>query len=486
MKSRIINSKTIVKTTEVKEFNEFYLAMMDKSETRTLLPLERDAIGTVEDCRKVESQLVQIFTKCMRRLSQLKLRIRIMRSQRGATRLMYKMLMSGRQNWQNAFYEVVGRVPTDREVRELMKLRSLVIKGKINHSSSTRVWIGKPGTDEKRPLNVPAIADRIIGKVILDVLGPLRERTFQRNSSGFRMGYDRIKAMIRLMNDLTETSRLKSVDVRKCFDRIPHDLLIKTIQKWKLPEGYTAWAISSLTAEIRNPETGEVTIAEMGTPQGGILSPLLCNEALDELDKEMSNQIYDRYADNILIAEEQLDRVKEYLKERQLEIKESAIDTLALGSSIIHLGCELILSEVKKLTVWYKRITPIYPPRPVKLLGKVRNVLPKLKADDPRRALAGLTGYFSGKGNIQLGAKLRSPYNGTEHWINPFDSESSKDDPKYLAWTGIALYGSNEWYASKTSWTKSNGITGKGTLTKYDHSLAQKIRSGGETIEGMR
>lgn len=444
---------------------------------------ESDANAKSEELRKEYSLVLEKFQKVVRRWSNLRLRIRIVKSEYTSRNLMWNILKKHIRQWELAFYHVVGRVPTDTEWKSVLKLRKWLLRGKVVHSDSTRVWIDKPGTEEKRPLNVPAISDRIIGKVILDVLSGRRERSFMRTSSGFRVGYDRIKAMIRLMNNLTESKELISADIRKCFDRISHAQLTAIVKRWGLPRGYEQWALSSLKARIRDPETGQVTTPEVGTPQGGVLSPLLCNEALDPLDKLMETVVYDRYADNLLYESSGNEIVTAYLKSIGLEVKAEALEVLKKGSSIVHLGTELVLDDVKKLTVWYERIVPIYE-RPVREgFAKIRSVLPKLSDGDARKDKAGLTGYYNGKGNILLGMKLVSPYNRDDVWTRPFDEmvrvlKGQRDERWYLAWTGISPYGSTDWYASRTGWLETNAKSGHGFLTDTDRRIVEFLREG--------
>lgn len=400
---------------------------------------------------------------------------------------MMHMLCNGKRIWYLAFYYVVGRVPTDSEASDLQKLRVAVLKGKVTHSSSTRVWIPKPGTEEKRGLTVSNYADRIIGKVILLVLSPIRESVFPRVSSGFRMAWDRQKGMIRLMNKLTPDSKLLSVDIRKCFDRISHEQLEKiVIERWRLPKGFEKWVLSSLVAEVMDPERDLRIQPSEGTPQGAILSPLLCNEALHDLDVMLKDGIYDRYADNLIYDEKHDKTVREYLSKCGLEIKESSIERLQADRPIVHLGCELILEkEFKKLTIWFKRITPIYAPKQTKPITRVRAVLPKLRLEDPRRALAGMSGYWAGKGPITLGTKLISPYASLtgkpEVWTNPFDEKEDKEGKlKYLTWCAISPYdGTDTWYASKTCWESNNPVTGEGKPIPLDYEIISNVKKNG-------
>lgn len=467
-------------TKEIREFNEFLLAALNKPSPRVVTSSERRVIGTPEEVRKNLAEVSTLFGYYVRKMSWVRLRLRIMKL-KSARYLMCKLLRNGKMLWSIAFYHVVGRVPTSFEERMLMRLRRNVLKGRVIHSSATRVWIDKPGTTEKRGLTVPSYADRIIGKVILLCLSPVREKVFSPLSSGFRMSYDRIKAMIRIMNQLSPDSKLISADVRKCFDRINHRQLRAIIHKWKLPKGYEKWAVSSLRAEIRDPEKGTVTRPTVGTPQGGILSPLLCNEALHQLDVRMQERTtaYDRYADNILYSADLHDEVEKHLASLGLELKEGSIEHFNSDRSLVHLGCELILNRTcKKLTVWFKRITPIYPPKATKEFMRIRAVLPKLNVNDPRRKLAGMSGYFSGNGNIILGSKLISPYNHTETWINPFDEGiDEKGERRYLTWCGVSNYSEPTWYASKTSWTDQNPETGKGRLLPLDFRIMDLVAS---------
>jgi hypothetical protein len=462
----------------VRTLNGHYQVIDDRENgLLTLESLVRAAFRGIASHREVTRSELKIYLRNMGRLAYLKLRIRIVQSGRVAYKLMQRILTKGIVVWYLAFYRTIGRLPDAREARLLMRIRKSVLRSEVEHGSSTRVWIDKPGTEEKRPLNVPEYTDRIIGTVILSVLGPYRERSMVRVSSGFRMSWCRAKAMIQLMNKLTRDSKLVSVDVRKCFDRINHDDLKSIIKGWKLPKGYSRWALSSLKAEIRDPEKGTVSHASAGTPQGGILSPLLCNEVLHDLDVTYKDRIYDRYADNIVIERDQLDVVRDYLAARGLEIKEEMIEELECGKSIVHLGCELVLGELyQRLTVWYKRIKPVYPPKPKRQFPKIRMVLPKLKMGDSRRSQAGQSGYFFGKGEIALGTRLISPYNG-DTWLVPFDSESSEKERRYLAWTGLSDY-SSTWYATKTPWTKVNAVTGQGQLSDLDDRLMSMVRDG--------
>jgi RNA-directed DNA polymerase len=143
-----------------------------------------------------------------------------------------------------------------------------------------RVWIPKPGTKEKRPLGIPVMADRARQALAKMVLEPEWEAKFEPNSYGFRPGrscHDAIQAIFIAIQQAQKY--VLDADIAKCFDRINHDALLKKLGTFPtLRRAIRAW----LKAGIM--DDGELFPVTEGTPQGGVISPLLANIALHGLE----------------------------------------------------------------------------------------------------------------------------------------------------------------------------------------------------------
>ena len=142
--------------------------------------------------------------------------------------------------------------------------------------SLRRVWIPKPGRTEKRPLGIPTMYDRAMQALVKLGLEPYWEAQFESESYGFRPGRsakDAIDAIFKKC--LVKPQYVLDADISKCFDRIDHDYLLS---KLDCPKVYKQLVRQWLEAEIMDNGVFEET--EAGTPQGGVISPLLANIAL--------------------------------------------------------------------------------------------------------------------------------------------------------------------------------------------------------------
>lgn len=141
---------------------------------------------------------------------------------------------------------------------------------------------------KKRPLGIPTIEDRLIQQCIKQILEPICEAKFYNHSYGFRANRSSRDAIAR-MNILINKSHLHyavDVDIKGFFDNVNHSKLIK--QMWSL--GIRDKKLLKIISKMLKAEIEGKGIPQKGTPQGGILSPLLSNIVLNELDWWISNQ----------------------------------------------------------------------------------------------------------------------------------------------------------------------------------------------------
>ncbi len=148
-----------------------------------------------------------------------------------------------------------------------------------------RVWIPKPGSTEQRPLSIPAVRDRIVQAAVKTVIEPIFEADFQPCSFGFRPKRSAHDALQVLIDEAWRGRRwVVETDIASCFEAIPHDKLMQVLEE----RIYDRHVLKLLSAMLRAGvmEDGVVRSAVTGTPQGGVVSPLLCNVYLNRLDRQ--------------------------------------------------------------------------------------------------------------------------------------------------------------------------------------------------------
>jgi RNA-directed DNA polymerase len=143
-----------------------------------------------------------------------------------------------------------------------------------------RIWIPKPGSTEHRPLGIPTLRDRAAQALVKLALEPEWEARFEPNSYGFRPGRSAHDAIVALVLGLCRKAKyVLDADIAKCFDRIDQPALLQKLQTLTvLRRAIRAWLRAGVL------DGGEWFPTEAGTPQGGVLSPLLANVALHGLE----------------------------------------------------------------------------------------------------------------------------------------------------------------------------------------------------------
>ena len=154
---------------------------------------------------------------------------------------------------------------------------ALTGKGK----SLRRVWIPKPGRKEKRGLGIPTMEDRARQALLKLALEPEWEAKFEPNSYGFRPGRSCHDAGVAIYAAINKKPKwVLDADISKCFDRINHDVLLQKLKTTPtIARQIRAWLKSGVL------DRGDWMPTNEGTPQGGVISPLLANIALHGLEE---------------------------------------------------------------------------------------------------------------------------------------------------------------------------------------------------------
>ncbi|MGD1713138.1 group II intron reverse transcriptase/maturase [Dapis sp. BLCC M172] len=152
----------------------------------------------------------------------------------------------------------------------------------LKASPTRRVWIPKPGREEKRPLGIPTMYDRALQALVKLGMEPEWEARFEPNSYGFRPGrstHDAIEAIYASIKQ--KPKYVLDADISKCFDRINHDVLLRKVSQSPYRRLIKQWLKSGVFDNKQFSNTVE------GTPQGGVISPLLANIALHGMEERL-------------------------------------------------------------------------------------------------------------------------------------------------------------------------------------------------------
>ncbi|MEA5628370.1 group II intron reverse transcriptase/maturase [Nostoc sp. UHCC 0251] len=347
-----------------------------------------------------------------------KLQKRIYRaSSRGDVKAVRRLQKTLMKSW-SAKVLAVRRVTQDNQgkktagvdgIKSLTPKQRFTLVAKLKLSSkchpTRRVWIPKPGTEEKRPLGIPTMYDRALQALVKMALEPEWEARFEPNSYGFRPGrscHDAIEAIFCAISH--KPKYVLDADITKCFDRIDHKALLNKLNTFPtIRRQIRAWLQAGVMDKSQFQRTSE------GTPQGGVISPLLANIALHGMENRVKQYAETlptragygkkvnrgslsliRYADDFVILHEDINVVQrcqsiisEWLKGMGLELKPSKtrlthtlnkygneqpgfeflgfnVRQFQVGKTHSKLGFKTIISPSKeKQKIHYKRVARI-------------------------------------------------------------------------------------------------------------------------------
>ncbi|MGD1699252.1 group II intron reverse transcriptase/maturase [Dapis sp. BLCC M229] len=289
--------------------------------------------------RRVEKNVFKLQKLIYRASSRGEIR-KMRKYQRLLTKSYYARLLAVRrvtqdnQGKKTAGVDGIKNLPPMQRFNLVILLNTRYLKA----SPTRRVWIPKPGKEEKRPLGIPTMYDRALQALVKLGMEPEWEARFEPNSYGFRPGRSTHDAIEAIYNSIhLKPKYVLDADISKCFDRINHDVLLRKIDQSPYRRLIKQWLKSGVFDNKKFLDTVE------GTPQGGVISPLLANIALHGME-ECLNKFAEtlpgnkrdnkkalsliRYADDFVVLHEDIKVViqaktviQEWLNQVGLELK---------------------------------------------------------------------------------------------------------------------------------------------------------------------
>ncbi len=217
--------------------------------------------------------------------------------------------------------------------RLLDELAADLRTGRYRALPARRVFIPKPGgRGECRPLSIPTVRDRVVQTAAKIVIEPVFEADMLDCSFGFRPRRSAHDALQVLLDESWRGKRwVLETDIANCFEAIGHDQLLAAIEERISDRNLLRFLRGLLRAGVM--QQGTINRGDAGTPQGGVVSPVLCNVFLHRLDREWQKHGYGvlvRYADDLLVmcksrreAQHALKTLTELLERLGLRLKES-------------------------------------------------------------------------------------------------------------------------------------------------------------------
>jgi group II intron reverse transcriptase/maturase len=313
--------------------------------------------------------------------------------------------------------------------------------GSYRSLPARRVFIPKPGRpDEQRPLSIPAVRDRVVQSAVKLVIEPIFEADFLPCSFGFRPRRSAHDALQVLIDESWRGRRwIAESDIANCFEAIPHSGLMSAVEERICDRHLLKLLRAMLRAGVL--EAGAVRHGVSGTPQGGVISPVLCNVYLHRLDREWQARgsgLLLRYADDLLAlcktkreAEHALVALTAILAEMGLELKPAKTRIVHLkeeGEGVDFLGFHHRWGRGRTAGSTHIQFLARWPSR--QAMQHARDRVRELTARDRlrwpveqvvgdlNRFLRGWAGYFRyGNSTVQFDTIIRHAERRLQLWI---------------------------------------------------------------------
>jgi len=252
------------------------------------------------------------------------------------------------------YYDAETRSLRPRAIKRIEKICQELIAGEYFPKPAIRTYIPKPNGGQ-RPLGIPTLDDRTVQEAIRMVIEPIYESIFLDCSYGFRPNRRTMDAIARCYQNINPSKKYYWViegDIKGCFDNIDHKILLKLLKKRIADKRLVGTIHKFLKAGYQ--EDGRIYKPDKGTPQGGVISPLLANIYLHEMDvwwkehyadqrtrdarrrKNSGNFILSRYADDfIMLGNGSKEIVTEMKKKLARFLREELRLELSQGKTLV-------------------------------------------------------------------------------------------------------------------------------------------------------
>lgn len=290
------------------------------------------------------------------------------------------------------------RYEIDVEKRLELLMQNLKTRNAYHTLPLKRTYIPKVGSDKLRPLGIPTVDARVAQEVIRQLIDPIFEIQFHDDSFGFRAGRGCHQAVGRVLEYIEDDYKVVvDIDIKGFFDNIPHNVIM-TMLRAEIADGNILDILEKfLSSGVM--EDGKRVPTVKGTPQGGVISPLIANIVLNYLDWQLAGQGYKfvRYADDIVIlvktnheAENALDFTKKVLRDLGLETSPEKTKIAKVSEGFQFLGFlikgHLVTIRLKSIEKFEKAIEDIT----TRSKNLDSNVITKLN-----QIIVGTVNYFS-------------------------------------------------------------------------------------------
>jgi RNA-directed DNA polymerase len=368
-----------------------------------------------------------------------------------------------------------------------------------------RVYIPKASGNKLRPLGIPVVVDRCLQSMVKNALEPAWEARFEGSSYGFRPGrscHDAIEKIYGLARPNKTKKWVLDADIRRAFDHISHEYLVKAIGPVPGRELIKQWLKAGYV------EHREFHATEQGTPQGGVASPLLANIALHGMEKAIGvtyncrgelvgKRAVVRYADDFVCfceTREDAERVQgilvEWLKERGLTLSQEKTRIVHLTEGFDFLGFNIrhYPTPQTSRTGWKLLIKPSKESIQ-EVQKKLKDLWKKVQGTNAQTVLGRLNPVIRGWANYFRIAVAKEVFSGLDRWMfhkadhyaRRMHSRKSKDWRYHKYWGQLHLDRNDLWvfgdkqtgaYLLKFSWFPiERHVLVKGTASPDDPRL---------------
>jgi RNA-directed DNA polymerase len=348
-----------------------------------------------------------------------------------------------------------------------MLVKTPEARGKlVDHLSTYQPWKAKPArrvyipkaSGRLRPLGIPTIIDRCLQAKVKNALEPSWEARFEGSSYGFRPGrgcHDAIEKIYGLARPNKRKKWVIDADITGCFDNIDHRFLLQTIGPVPGRELIKQWLKAGFVDEEIFYDT------EAGTPQGGVISPLLANIALHGMEKALgvktdtrglivSSRAVVRYADDFVVfceskedAEQAESTLQEWLGKRGLSLSQEKTQIVHLSQGFDFLGFSIRHYKDQTSKSGYKLLIKPSKESVQKIRNKLRDEWFNLLGSNVNAVLKRLNPIIRGWANYFRTGVSSAIFQKLDHWMflreHRYASRNHPKKPMY--WKKIRYWG---------------------------------------------